>query len=177
MKNNLSTVTSQTISHIQLAEMTGKRQDNVKRLIENLAFKNVISFTQFEEKGKGRPLTVFNVNERDSYVVIAQLCPIYTARLVDFWIEHKDKTPKIPQTLSEALQLAADQAKQLELQAPKVAFFDKLVDKKGLMNATQVAQKHGLSAMRLNKILVDLGVYSRTTKRGRVFMQWFITKG
>ena len=105
----LSTVTTQTISHIQLAEMTGKRQDNVKRLIENLAFKNVISFTQFEEKGKGRPLTVFSVNERDSYVVIAQLCPIYTARLVDFWIE------QIPFPAVDALVVSKRPRSQVEL--------------------------------------------------------------
>lgn len=35
--------------------------------------------------------------------------------------------PLIPQTYAEALQLAADQAKQLELAAPKVAFVDKYV--------------------------------------------------
>lgn len=32
----------------------------------------------------------------------------------------KPKTPAIPQTFSEALLLAAEQARQLELQAPKV---------------------------------------------------------
>lgn len=83
----------------------------------------------------------------------------------------------IPQTYSEALQLCADQAKQLELAAPKVAFVDNLVDRSNLMNASQVAQKHKKSAVWLNKFLDDVGVYSKAIKRGRVFQQWFIDKG
>lgn len=83
----------------------------------------------------------------------------------------------IPQTYSEALQLCADQAKQLELAAPKVAFVDNLVDRSNLMNASQVAQKHKKSAVWLNKFLDDIGVYSKAIKRGRVFQQWFIDKG
>lgn len=119
------------ISHVQLAELTGKRQDNVKRVIEKLSVGGVITFTQFEEKGNGRPLTVFTVNERDSYIVVAQLCPEYTAKLVDHWMATKNTKPKLPQTFAEALQLAADQAKQLELAAPKVAFVDRYVESTG----------------------------------------------
>jgi phage regulator Rha-like protein len=37
--------------------------------------------------------------------------------------------PQIPQSFAQALQLAANQAKQLEEQAPKVEFFDRLVNK------------------------------------------------
>jgi phage antirepressor YoqD-like protein len=84
---------------------------------------------------------------------------------------------QIPQTLGEALQLAADQAKQLELQAPKVAFVDNCVERGQLMTATQVAQKHKLSAKALNKFLDELGgVYSKSIKRSRVFVQPFINK-
>lgn len=85
---------------------------------------------------------------------------------------------QIPQTLGEALQLAADQAKQLELQAPKVAFVDNLVDRKNLMTASQVAAKHGMSAIKLNKLLDELGgVYNKSVKRGRVFIQSFTDSG
>lgn len=87
------------------------------------------------------------------------------------------KSPRLPQTFAEALQLAADQAKQLELQAPKVAFVDKLVEKGSLMTATQVAQKHGKSAKWLNAKLVEHDVYSKAVKRSKVFRQWFIDKG
>jgi len=85
--------------------------------------------------------------------------------------------PQIPQTYAEALQLAADQAKQLELAAPKVAFVDNLVERTNLLTATQVAQKHGKSAIWLNKILEKKKVYNRRVKRTRAFQQWFVDKG
>lgn len=87
------------------------------------------------------------------------------------------KQKQLPQSFSEALQLAADQARQLELAAPKVQYFDTVVERSTLLNATQVAQKLGMSAMAMNKHLDQLNVYSRGVKRARVFQQWFIDKG
>ena len=87
-------------------------------------------------------------------------------------------TPQIPTNFAEALQLAADQAKQLELAAPKVAFVDNLVSRENLMTATQVANKHKMSAVKLNRFLDELGgVYNKSVKRGRVFIQSFIDGG
>ena len=85
-------------------------------------------------------------------------------------------TPAIPKSFAEALQLAADQAKQLELAAPKVAHYDKVVDRHTLLTATQVGQKIHMSAVKLNRTLDELGVYNQAHKRGRAFRQWFIDK-
>lgn len=87
------------------------------------------------------------------------------------------QSPQLPQTLSEALQLAADQAKQLELAAPKVTYYDTVVERSTLLNASQVAQKIKISAIKMNKILDSLNVYHRGIKRARLFQQWFIDKG
>ena len=65
----------------------------------------------------------------------------------------------------------------LAIAAPKVPFFDKVVERDTLMSATQVAQKLGLSAVALNKHLDALDVYSKNIKRARVFKQWFVDKG
>lgn len=85
--------------------------------------------------------------------------------------------PKLPQTFAEALQLAADQAKQLEQAKPKVQHYDAVVEREGLLNATQVAQKLGMSAIALNRHLESFDVYSKAVKRSRTFKQWFIDKG
>ena len=85
--------------------------------------------------------------------------------------------PQIPQTMAEALQLAADQARQLELAAPKVSYYDKVVERDTLLNATQVGQKIGLSAVKLNRHLDDLDVYNKSVKRGRAFRQSFVDAG
>jgi phage antirepressor YoqD-like protein len=88
-------------------------------------------------------------------------------------------SPQIPTNFAEALQLAADQAKQLELAAPKVAFVDNFVERESLQNATQVAQSLKLSSARkLNSILDEIGgIYSGAVKRSRVFTVKFINNG
>jgi len=67
--------------------------------------------------------------------------------------------PQLPQSFSEALQLAADQAKQLELQAPKVELADKCIRNKKEMSITDagkhlnIGQKKIFEIMRSNSYL------------------------
>ena len=167
------------MSSREIATVVESRHDSVKRAMITLQDKGLITFTHTVEKGEGRPAAVLHVNKRDSYVVVAQLSPEFTAVLVDRWqeLEAKQK-PQIPTNFAEALQLAADQAKQLELAEPKVVFVDNLVSRDNLMTATQVASKHKISAVKLNRLLDELGgVYNQSVKRGRVFIQSFIDSG
>ncbi|HAX9740764.1 TPA: DNA-binding protein, partial [Escherichia coli] len=131
------------MTSIEIAELVGKRHDNVKRTIETLAKNGVIRLPQIEVSERINNLG-FNVQyehyvfegeqgKRDSIVVVAQLSPEFTARLVDRWRELEGATAKIPQTFSEALRLAADLEdqkaeleKQLALAAPKVDFADRV---------------------------------------------------
>lgn len=169
----------------QVADLVGKRHDNVKRLIDNLADKGVIRLPQIEDVRNHQEQLVKTYifsgdqGKRDSIIVVAQLSPEFTAKLVDRWAELERKAPaiQIPQSFAEALQLAADQAKQLEIAAPKVAHYDKVVDRHTLLTATQVGQKIGLSAIMLNRVLSEIGVYNMAHKRGKAFKQWFVDKG
>ena len=180
--NNLSISNNEvlTMSSREIAAVVESRHDSVKRAMITLQDKGLITFTHTVEKGEGRPAAVLHVNKRDSYVVVAQLSAEFTAVLVDRWQElEAKKQPKIPTNFAEALQLAADQAKQLELAAPKVAFVDNFVERESLQNATQVAQSLKLSsARRLNSILDEIGgIYSGAVKRSRVFTVKFINNG
>lgn len=97
--------------------------------------------------------------------------------IINRWDELENQNAvQLPQTFAEALQLAADQARQLELAAPKVQYFDRVADTKNLLNASQVGKKVGMSAVKLNQYLADMGVYDRRIA-GRTFAQWFIDKG
>lgn len=174
-----------SMTSLEISELVSKRHDNVKRTVENLIDSGVIARPQIEDVQNvvnNRLYTtqvyIFSGEQGklDSITVVAQLCPEFTAALVKRWYELENQQ-QLPQSFAEALQLAADQAKQLELQAPKVNFYDKLADRTTLMNATQVAQKISMSAQKLNRILDTLNVYSHAVKRGRVFKQWFIDQG
>lgn len=126
-----------------------------------------------------QPVRFYNLNHEQALLVGMRESKAVRKKVLE-WLKklEQKQAPQIPQTYAEALQLAADQAKQLELAAPKVAFVDNLVDRKNLMTATQVAAKHGMSAVKLNKLLDELGgVYNQSVKRGRVFIQSFIDSG
>lgn len=82
---------SLTMTSREIAELVESRHDNVKRSMETLRDKEIISFTHSEETshdGPGaRAVVVYHVSKRDSYIIVAQLCPEFTARLVDRWQE------------------------------------------------------------------------------------------
>ncbi len=170
-----------TMSSREIARVTNKEHFHVKRDIEKM-FKelelDVSNFGCTYKDSQNRNQTEYKLNKNLTETLITG----YSAKLRFIVIERlheleAQQAPAIPQSFAEALQLAADQAKQLELAAPKVAFVDNLVNRDNLMNATQVAQKHGLSAKALNKQLEEWKVYNKAVRRARVFQHWFVSKG
>ena len=177
----------QSMTSLDISELCQKRHDNVKRLIDNLINQQVIACPQIEVVQKEANSRNYNVEvyvfsgeqgKLDSITVVAQLCPEFTAALVKRWHELENQNAvQLPQTFAEALQLAADQARQLELAAPKINHYDSVVEKSHLLTATQVAAKLRMSAVALNKILDEFRVYNKAHKRSRVFNTWFEDQG
>lgn len=179
-KHNQNSITSFDISELVLS-----RHDDVKRSIERLAERGVIALPPMAVMPKEANNRIYNVEiyvftgeqgKLDSITVVAQLCPEFTAALVKRWYELENQT-KLPQSFAEALQLAADQAKKIELDKPKVEYYEKIVVRDTLLNASQVAQKIKMSAVAMNRVLDTFNVYHRGIKRARLFQQWFIDKG
>lgn len=175
-----------SITSLDISELVQSRHDKVKQSTERLAEREVIGLPPMGVVVKEANNRTYNVEvyifsgeqgKLDSITVVAQLCPEFTAALVKRWYELENQNAvQLPQTFAEALQLAADQARQLELAAPKVQYFDRVADTKNLLNASQVGKKVGMSAVKLNQYLADMGVYDRRIA-GRTFAQWFIDKG
>ncbi|MCF7647314.1 Rha family transcriptional regulator [Bacillus subtilis] len=76
-----------TMSSLQIADVVKSRHDDVKRSIRRLAEKGVIQLPPLAEVRNhlNQKVEVYNVIERDSYIVVAQLSPEFTAALVDEW--------------------------------------------------------------------------------------------
>lgn len=152
-----------TMTSQEIAALVNSRHDDVKRSIERLAERGAIELPPMAEiKTATKPLKVYQIGKRDSYVIVAQLSPEFTAALVDRWqdLESKHQAPhfNIPQTLPEALRLAADLADQLAIAAPKVAVYELLADRKGDVSTTIVAKELGTTAIKLNRFLRDNGI-------------------
>lgn len=155
-----------TMSSKQIADVVNSRHDHVKRSIERLVEKGVIVQPPMEDEqffdklGRPRIESVYQVNERDSYVVVAQLCPEFTAKLVDYWQATKNQQPVValPTTYLDALkalvqteeekQLAIAQAAHLENQVnqltPKAKALDVIANSFGQKTITNVAKVLGV---------------------------------
>lgn len=182
MKQIMGTDKTVTMNSLEIAELTGKSHGNVMRDIRNMfeeLEKDAITFESIYKDTYNRDKPCYKLDKLHTETLIlgysAKLRMKVLVRLNE--LEQKNQTPAIPQTYAEALRLAADQAEQLALAAPKVSYYDKVVERDTLLNATQVGQKIGLSAVMLNRHLDDLGVYNKSIKRGRAFRQSFVDAG
>lgn len=100
-----------TMSSREIADLVGSRHDSVKRTIERLVERKVIGAPPAVEylDSLGRPAIEYLINKRDSFVVVAQLCPEFTAALVDRWQELEQQlqhaqVPALPQDYIQALE-------------------------------------------------------------------------
>lgn len=76
-----------TMSSREIAELVNSRHDKVKQSIERLAERGIIQLPPMGDvkNHKGQTVKEYRIGKRDSYVIVAQLCPEFTACLVDRW--------------------------------------------------------------------------------------------
>jgi phage antirepressor YoqD-like protein len=158
-----------TMSSREIADLVESRHDKVKQSIERLAERGVIDLPPLGEyrDALGRPAGEYHLKKRDSYVVVAQLSPEFTARLVDRWQELESAAPTppamtLPQTFAEALRLAADQqdvitaqAERLAAAAPAVEFVERYADATGTKGFRQVCKLLGANEAQFREFLIE----------------------
>ena len=191
-----------SMTSLQIAELVNSRHDKVKQSIERLAAstdkkKAVIALPPVgivvntaNNRTYETEVYIFSGEQgkRDTYIVVAQLSPEFTAALVDRWQELESSQSLALPNFTDPAEAAEAWAKEyrekqalaIELKAaePKINHYDKVVERKNLLNATQVGEKlDGMSAIILNRHLAELGVYNKSVKRGKVFSTWFTQKG
>jgi phage regulator Rha-like protein len=165
-----------TMSSREIAELLESRHDKVKQSIERLAA------TQYQPDGitikrlpvidlppmgeyldtLNRPAHEYRLDKRSSLIVVAQLSPEFTARVVDRWqqLEAELLKPALPSTYLDALKelVATVEAKQL-LEAengvlrPKALIVDRINDAEGLHTMAEAAKILGTGRTRLFQFL------------------------
>ena len=160
--NLLSNINEVNMDSREIAELTGKNHADVCRDIRNqlnqMQIGESIYASSYKSK-QNKDIKCYSLDYEMTMILISGYSIPLRAKIIKRWTELENKNkPALPQSFSQALQLAADQAKQLELQAPKVEYYDKILDSCSTFTTTQVADDLNMSAMRLNKILVDIGI-------------------
>ncbi|MFA3970039.1 hypothetical protein [Escherichia coli] len=95
-----------TMSTLQIAQMMNRvdRHRDIKRTVDRLVASGVIVHTptareQLEDKfGRSREIEVYLLDERSSYIVVAQISPEFTAFIVDEWKRLKEENEKLRST-------------------------------------------------------------------------------
>lgn len=182
----------QTMSSREIAELTGKEHKTVLRdirnLIEQLKDGTDLYHEEFQSLTDNRGYTSeYLLTKNQTLLLMTGYNIPLRQKLINRWQElenaNKPTLPDFTNPAEAARAWAAEYEQKLLAQeklsiaAPKADVYDRIVERNGLYNTTQIAQKFGQSAIWLNKQLASMGVYNRSVKRGRVFQQWFIDKG
>lgn len=154
-----------SMTSVEIAELVGSRHDKVKQSIERLAERGIIQLPPMgiSENINGLGLTQKSKHylfegergKRDSIIVVAQLCPEFTARLVDRWRELEEQIRKpmsqIEMVAAMALE-AVRQQRRLEQVEEKVSHVTETVEqikrgtiRDGYAGYRQLVAKTGMS--------------------------------
>ena len=153
-------VSRRTMSSREIAELTGSTHDNVLKTVRALVAKGVVSSndTPYIHPQNGQVYREFLLSQRDTLVVVSGYSVELRARIIDRWqdLEARADQFQIPATYAEALQAAADQAKEnqsLRLvildQAPKVAAIKRLASACGAICISDAAKQLQVPPSRL----------------------------
>lgn len=130
-----------TMSSREITKLVNSRHSDVCKSIETLISKGVIGGYQpkpYTHPQNGQIYYEFFLNKRDTYILVAQFSPEFTAAVIDRWQElenQQNPTALLPQNYLQALEqlVASEKEKQalaLENKAmkPKADFVDLYVD-------------------------------------------------
>lgn len=170
MTHLIPAVNALTMSSREIAELVDSRHDSVRRTVERLAERGVIALPPLVEKATaGRPSAEYvfsgDQGKRDSIIVVAQLSPEFTARLVDRWQElesaNRVQLPDFTnpaesaRAWAEQYELRAIAHQALAIAAPKVEFVDRYVENTGTLTFRQVAKLLKANERQLRQLLID----------------------
>ena len=175
----------QTMTSREIADLVESRHDSVKRTIDRLVESGVIRRPPMVDGEKAANHTleqVYQVCKRDSYVIVAQLSPAFTARLVDRWQELEAAQPKAldlndPQALRAALLGYTEKVLQLETKvaadAPKVAFAEVIRSMDGVCHIGEFCKTMRIGRNRMFKRMKE----DKILMASRMPYQKYIDKG
>jgi Rha family phage regulatory protein len=142
------------MSSVEIAELTGKRHDNVVRDIRKLDAALSTSSdlrwycesgTYVDQKGESRPL--YRLDKPSTLTLISGYDPVMRMRIIQRWQELETVQPKLPGNYLEALEALVASEKQkaiaqaeLEAAKPKIQFAEAVVVSEASIRVSEYAK-------------------------------------
>ncbi|CAK0743583.1 hypothetical protein CCP4SC76_1380009 [Gammaproteobacteria bacterium] len=151
-----------TMTSREIEDLVEKRHDVVKLSIERLAERGVIGIPPLVEylDSLGRPAKEYRIGKRDSYIIVAQLSPEFTARLVDRWQELEARPAHDPANLTriQILQMAIEsESARLKLVEEKATLEAKIETDAPKVNLAEEISADERSAITIREAAKILG--------------------
>lgn len=211
---NVEAFDKEFMTSLEIAELTGKQHQHVMRDIRSLLRQGVcesnfglmLNIKQLPNGGK-REYPYYKLTKKGCLILASGYNAVLREKIINRWeeLEKKERVQfTIPQSYSEALLLAANQAKQIEEQQlaleqqkeelvkasqeivelsatitqakPKTTYFDIMMKNKSTSVITSTAQDYGMSAKAFNKLLFDLGIQHKVAGQWVLYRQ-YLDKG
>lgn len=183
-----------TMSSREIAELTGKRHDNVMADIRSMLEQLGEAAPEFSGTARipgpnnsTRTVEVFNLPYRETMILVTGYSVPLRAKVVDRWQEmEKEVKAKnvgteiaLPRSFAEALRLAADQAEVLEKQkealalaAPKVEFYDQVAESQNWMDLMSTAKALNLGRNSMTEFMRKVGLLQMEPHKNMPYQQY-----
>ena len=187
--NNTATMTSR-----EIALVTGKEHKNVIADIEKLnatyeemTMLKVQQGYYTHERTGNQQHRQFTLDKQQTLDLVTGYTPTLRIKINRRWAELEEQVanpaPALPANYIEALEALIGSEKeklviqhQLEIAAPKLDYYEQVLDQKELYTISEVAKKNGITAQELNKVLIEGGIYDKRSN-GKTFKTDFMDKG
>lgn len=178
-------IKKETMTSLEIAEVTGKRHDSILRDIRNILSQGVDAHnfveTSYTDKSN-RQQKCYTLTKKGCLILASGYDVILREKIINRWeeLETKERSQyQVPRSFAEALMLAAKQQEQIEEQQkqleantkeivelngaiaemkPKVTYVDMILASKETVTTTKIAQDYGQSAKAFNVLLRNFGV-------------------
>jgi len=155
--NQLINSNVKTMSSLEIAGLTMKQHQHVKRDIENMCEQLQIDASNFGHTyldSMNRKQTSYLLDQDTTMCLVSGYSAPLRMAIIKRWKQLEEEF-YIPKTYGEALQLCADQAKKLELAAPKIEFVEKYVESVGNKGFREVAKLLKIKEPKFRDFLTD----------------------